>query len=96
MVCDGVSEPAGAGWVWRRRVVQSNGQRPPQRQHRGALASWCPARHQVGPGSMMMLPVEERVERPIVAAPIAYAAPVAIGCRCSAPPVNYRTGQLLI
>ncbi len=46
--------------------------------------------------SVAMLPVAERVEHPIVAAPLASPVPVAIGGRCPTPPVNYRTGQLLI
>jgi hypothetical protein len=33
---------------------------------------------------------------PIVAAPMVFPAPVAIGGKCPAPPVNYWTGQLLI
>ena len=47
----------------------------PWRKHRGGT----PARHQVGPGSMTVLQVAERVVRPIVAAPIASPAPVAVG-----------------
>jgi hypothetical protein len=45
----------------------------------GGLSSWCPARHQVGPSSVTMLPVAERVECPIVAAPM--ASPCAHGDR---------------
>ena len=57
----------------------------------GALPSRRPARHLVGPSSVAVLLVAERV-RPIVAAPTAYPAPVAVGCRHPVPPVGYRTG----
>ncbi len=56
-----------------------------------ALLSRRPARHRVGPSSVAVLPVAERV-RPFVAAPTAYPAPVAVGCRHPVPPVGYRTG----
>ena len=62
----------------------------------GGLPAWCRARHEVGPSSVAMLPGAEGIERPIVAAPMASPAPAAIGGRCSAPPVNDRTGQVLI
>ncbi len=40
-----------------------------------------------------MLHVAERIELPIVAAPMASPTPVAIGSRCPASPVDYRTGH---
>jgi hypothetical protein len=55
----------------------------------GGLSSWCPARHQVGPSSVTMLPVAERVECPIVAAPM--ASPCAHGDRWQ---VSSSTGEL--
>jgi hypothetical protein len=57
-----------------------------------ALPSRRPARHRVCLSSVAVLPVVERV-RPIVTAPTAYPAPVAMGCRHPVPPVGYRTGK---
>ena len=62
----------------------------------GARQSLCPARHQGGSSSVAILPVAERVVRAIVAAPMASPAPVTIGSRCPAQPVDYRTSQLVI
>ena len=47
--------------------------------------------HQDGSDSVTILPVKERVVRAIVAAPMASPAPVTIGSRCPAQPVDYRT-----
>ncbi len=58
----------------------------------GALQFRRPARHQVGPSSVAVLPVAERVW-PIVTAPTASPAPVAVGCRRLAQLVGYQTGQ---
>ena len=58
----------------------------------GARQSWCLARHQDGSDSVTILPVAERIIRSIVAAPMASPAPVMIGSRCPAQPVDYRTG----
>ena len=62
----------------------------------GARPSWRPTRHQDGSGSVTILPVAERVVRAIVAAPMASPAPVTIGSRCPAQPVDYRTGQSVV
>ncbi len=51
---------------------------------------WCPTRHQDGSGSVKMLPVVERIIRFIMA--VVSPAPVVIGSRCPAQPVDYRTG----
>ena len=93
MVCDGVSGAGGGGGDEdERAVVGSGSPRPPRRQYQGGTLVPTPsARHRVGPSSVAVLPVAERV-RPIVAAPTAYPAPVAVGCRHPVPPVGYRTG----
>ncbi len=54
----------------------------------GARQSWWPARNQNGSGSVPMLPVAERVVQSIVAAPVMSPAPVVIGSRCPATPVD--------
>ncbi len=56
----------------------------------GALPSRRPVRHRVCPSSVAVLQVAERI-LPIVAAPMAYPAPVAVGSRHPVPPVGYRT-----
>ncbi len=92
MVCDGVCGADGGegvrvrGRLWGPVVHFLLGG-----STEGAFPSRRPARHRVGPSSVAVLPVVEWV-RPIATAPMAYPAPVAVGCRHPAPPVGYRTG----
>jgi hypothetical protein len=93
MVCDGISGAGGGRGDEDERAVLWGPvvHVPPGGSTEGALPSRRPARHWVGPSSVAVLLVAERVW-PIVAAPTAYPAPVAVGCRHPAPLVGYRTG----
>ncbi len=92
MVCDGVSGAGGGGGVrMRGRLWGPVVHVPLGGSTERALPSRRPARHRVGPSSVAVLPVAEWV-LPIVTAPMAYPAPVAVGCRHPVPQVGYRTG----
>ncbi len=91
MVCDGVSGAGGwGGGEDERAVVGSGSPRPPQRQHRGGTP-FLTSSEASGRSQQRDCAVAER-GRPIVAAPTAYPAPVAVGCRHPVPQVGYRTG----
>ncbi len=61
----------------------------------GARQSWFPARHPDSFSSVTMLLVAKRIAtvRSTVAAPVGSPAPMVIGSRCPAEPVDYQTGS---
>jgi hypothetical protein len=84
------------GWGWGGWLCGPVVHVPLGGSTEGARPSWRPTRHQDGSDSVTILPVAERVVRAIVAAPMASPAPVTIGSRCPAQPVDYRTGQSVV
>ncbi len=78
-------------------IVRSDSPRPPRWQHQGGQPILM-SRHQDGSGSVAVLPVAEtrRVVCSIVAAPMASPAPVVIGSRCPAQPVEKKKGNSFI
>ena len=84
------------GWGWGGWLCGPVVHVPLGGSTEGARPSWRPTRHQDSSDSVTILPVAERVVRAIVAAPMASPAPVTIGSRCPAQPVDYRTGQSVV
>ncbi len=58
----------------------------------GAHQSWCQARHQENSSSEKMLPTAKRIVRSTMEALVASPAPMVIGSRCPAEPVEEANG----
>ena len=87
--CGWVSDAVGGGVVGLRWLCCPRAT-PPLLQHRGVTPILCPARHDGDSSSVTMLHVVKRIVRSVFGAS---PAPVKIGSRYPALPVDCRTGK---